>query len=92
MNFVVNFKLFFSFRLISTSTFADLKGTFKGKIYLVPNIRTNKSSIKNSVDFNISLGFCVLRKFKGSCSCVEMLKRYIVRERLGTSGLDSKLH
>jgi len=40
------------------------------------------------VDFDISLSFFVIRNFSGACSSVEMLKGYMVRERLGTSDLD----
>jgi len=43
---------------------------------------------KFSVFFVILLNLSVIRKFRGSCSSVEMLKRYIVRERLGTRGLE----
>jgi len=39
-------------------------------------------SIKNSVDFFNLLIIFVLRNFRGICSSKEMLKGYMVRERL----------
>jgi len=32
----------------------------------------------------------VMRNFRGTCSCVEMLKGYMFRERLGALGLEQK--
>jgi len=37
--------------------------------------------------FVILLSLIVVRNFSGTCSSVEMLKRYTVRESLGTPGL-----
>jgi len=33
--------------------------------------------------------YFVIRNFRGTCSSVEMLKGYMVRERLGISGLEA---
>jgi len=41
------------------------------------------SSTKNSVDFCYFTQLFVIKIFKGTCSSVEMLKGYMVRERLG---------
>jgi len=49
------------------------RGTMKGKLYVFPNILTYKSSMKISVDFDISYSFIVIRNFRGTCSSVEML-------------------
>jgi len=37
--------------------------------------------------FVISLSIFVVRKFRGTCSSVEMLKGYMVRDGLGTPAL-----
>jgi len=37
--------------------------------------------------FVILLSFFVIRNFRGTCSSVKMLKRYMVRERLETPSL-----
>jgi len=58
--------------------------------YLFPNILTYKSSIKNSVDLLFYSAFLVfvIRNFRGACSSVEIMKGYMVRERLGTLALN----
>jgi len=40
--------------------------------------------VKNAVDYIILLSLFVIRICRGTCSSVEMLKGYVVRERLGT--------
>ena len=59
--------------------------------WLFPNILKYKSSIKNSVDFFVSLSLFVIRNFRGTCSSVEMLKGYMVGERLGIPDLSRLL-
>jgi len=44
-------------------------------------------AIKNSVGFCYSVSLFVIRNFSGTCSSVEMLKGYMVRERLGNPAL-----
>jgi len=36
--------------------------------------------------------YFVIKDFRGTCSLVEMLKGYIVKERLGTPDIDSGVH
>ena len=57
-------------------------------MHLFPNIFIYISFINTYVDFQISLSYFVIRIFGGTCSSVEKLKGYMVRERLGTSGLN----
>ena len=40
--------------------------------------------------FVILLSFLILKNFRGTCSSIEMLKGYMVRERLGTPVLEFK--
>jgi len=40
------------------------------------------------VDFVIFFSYFVTRNYGGACSSVEMLKGYMLRERLGTPGLE----
>jgi len=56
--------------------------------YLFPNILKYKSCIKIQWLFVILLSLYVIRNLRGTCSSVEILKVYMVRERLGTSGLE----
>jgi len=35
--------------------------------------------------------YFVIRSFRGTCSCFEMLKWYKVRETLGTAGIEHEL-
>jgi len=61
-----------------------LRLAIEGGKYLFQNILKYKSSIKNSVGFCCLLTFCARSNFRGTCSCVNMLKGYMVRERLRT--------
>jgi len=47
--------------------------------------------MKNSGDFVVLLTLFVIGNFRRTCSFVEMLKGYMVRERLGTPALKHRL-
>jgi len=54
-------------------------------------LQKSESFIKNLVDFLVFLSFFVTKNFRGTCSSVEMLKGYMVKESLGTPALEPHL-
>jgi len=67
--------------LLNILTLRRKKGVY---LYSSKNI---KVLLKIQWIFVILLSLFVIRNFTGPCSSVEMLKGYMVRERLGTPGL-----
>jgi len=67
-----------------TAAILTLRHKYGGYLYSSKN---TKDLIKIQWIFFILLSFFVIRYFRGRCPSVEMLKGYMVRERLGTLAL-----